>query len=128
MTPVMADRDKSQSPEFTVGIDAKWTFVDKRSRPNLQRMTPSGLPRQIPNVITAAADACSSPLKRRDYVIMLRWRRGGVADGGGAQQPAPNAVRIGWLKIQGPRHTPSQLQAFREGKPSDFEGVFAAIR
>ena len=27
---------------FTVGIDAKRTFVDKRSRPNLQRMTQSG--------------------------------------------------------------------------------------
>ena len=38
----MAHRDKSQSPEFTVGIDAKRTFVDKRSRPNLQRMTQSG--------------------------------------------------------------------------------------
>ena len=36
----VADRGKSQSPEFTVGIDAKRTFVDKRSRPNLQRMTP----------------------------------------------------------------------------------------
>jgi hypothetical protein len=36
----MAHRDKSQSPEFTVGIDAKRTFVDKRSRPNLLRMTP----------------------------------------------------------------------------------------
>ena len=35
----LAHRDKSQSPEFTVGIDAKRTFVDKRSRPNLQRMT-----------------------------------------------------------------------------------------
>ena len=33
----MAHRDKSQSPEFTVGIDAKRTFVDERSRPNLQR-------------------------------------------------------------------------------------------
>jgi hypothetical protein len=31
-----------QSPEFTVGIDAKLTFVDKRSRPSLQRMTHSG--------------------------------------------------------------------------------------
>jgi hypothetical protein len=38
----LAHRDKSQSPEFTVGIDAKRTFVDKRSRPNLQRMTRSG--------------------------------------------------------------------------------------
>ena len=34
----MAHRDKSQSPEFTVGIDAERTFVDKRSRPNLQRL------------------------------------------------------------------------------------------
>ena len=39
---LVAHRDKSQSPEFTVGIDAKRTFVDKRSRPNLQRMTRSG--------------------------------------------------------------------------------------
>ena len=31
----LAHRDKSQSPEFTVGIDEKRTFVDKRSRPNL---------------------------------------------------------------------------------------------
>jgi ABC-type uncharacterized transport system substrate-binding protein len=30
-----------------------------------------------------------------------------VADG--------SPARIGWLKIQGPRHTPDQLQAFREG-------------
>src|SRR6476660_5574318 len=34
--------DQSQSPEFTVGIDAKRTFVDERSRPILQRMTQSG--------------------------------------------------------------------------------------
>jgi hypothetical protein len=39
MSLEVADRDKSQSPEFTVDIDAKRTFVDKRSRPNLQRMT-----------------------------------------------------------------------------------------
>jgi len=24
-------------------------------------------------------------------------------------------AKIGWLKIQGPRHTPDQLKAFREG-------------
>ena len=44
--------DKSQSPEFTVGIDAKRTFVDKRSRPNLRRMTPertSSTPSKILN-------------------------------------------------------------------------------
>ena len=41
MPLLLAHRDKSQSPEFTVGIDAKRTFVDKRSRPNLQRMTRS---------------------------------------------------------------------------------------
>ena len=39
---LLAHRDKSQSPEFTVGIDAERTFVDKRSRPNLQQMTQSG--------------------------------------------------------------------------------------
>jgi hypothetical protein len=37
----LAHRDKSQSPEFTVGIDAERTFVDKRSRPNLQRLRPN---------------------------------------------------------------------------------------
>ena len=39
----LAHRNKSQSPEFTVGIDAKRTFVDKRSRPNLQGMTPADI-------------------------------------------------------------------------------------
>ena len=29
----MAHRDKSQSPEFTVGIDAKRTFVDNSAEP-----------------------------------------------------------------------------------------------
>ena len=37
---LVAHRSKSQSPEFTVGIDARRTVADKRSRPNLQRMTP----------------------------------------------------------------------------------------
>ena len=51
----MAHRDKSQSPEFTVGIDAKRTFVDKRSRPNLPN-DPTDLqgPRQFPS----AAQVC----------------------------------------------------------------------
>ena len=40
MSLLVAHRDKFQSPEFTVCIDAKRTFVDKRSRPNLQRMDP----------------------------------------------------------------------------------------
>jgi putative tryptophan/tyrosine transport system substrate-binding protein len=30
-------------------------------------------------------------------------------------QPTPQIPKIGWLKIQGRLHTPSQLQAFREG-------------
>jgi putative tryptophan/tyrosine transport system substrate-binding protein len=30
-------------------------------------------------------------------------------------QPTHPAPKIGWLKIQGRLHTPSQLQAFREG-------------
>ena len=54
-------------------------------------------------------------LRRREFITLL----GGAAVAWPlavrAQQPAPNAVPIGWLKIQGPRHTPNQLQAFREG-------------
>src|SRR5215510_10041533 len=53
-------------------------------------------------------------MKRREFISLL----GGAAAwplAARAQQPAPNAVRIGWLKIQGPRHSPDQLQAFREG-------------
>jgi putative ABC transport system substrate-binding protein len=54
-------------------------------------------------------------MTRREFIALL----GGAAAGwplvANAQQPAPTAVRIGWLKIQGPRHTPDQLQAFREG-------------
>ena len=30
-------------------------------------------------------------------------------------QPTHSVPKIGWLKIQGPLHTPDQLQAFREG-------------
>jgi putative ABC transport system substrate-binding protein len=53
-------------------------------------------------------------MRRREFITLL----GGAAAwplAARAQQPAPNAARIGWLKIQGPRHTPGQLQAFREG-------------
>ena len=53
-------------------------------------------------------------MNRREFISLL----GGTAAwpiAARAQQPSPNAVQIGWLKIQGPRHTPGQLQAFREG-------------
>ena len=65
--PLVAHRDKSQSPEFTVGIDAKRTFVDKGSRPNLQRMTPerssnrTGVVHQSPKT---NGDAISAGLRR----------------------------------------------------------------
>ena len=49
---LLAHRDKSQSPEFTVGIDAERTLVDKRSRPNLQRMRPKP---DSPSLLGAAA-------------------------------------------------------------------------
>jgi len=53
-------------------------------------------------------------MRRRDVVVLI---------GGAVAWPftAPVAVsavspaKIGWLKIQGPRHTPDQLKAFREG-------------
>jgi hypothetical protein len=38
----MAHRDKSQSPEFTVGIDAKADICGQAVWPNLQRMTRCG--------------------------------------------------------------------------------------
>jgi putative tryptophan/tyrosine transport system substrate-binding protein len=57
-------------------------------------------------------------MKRRKFISLVgaaaatavSWPRAARA-----QQPVPNAARIGWLKIQGPRHTPGQLQAFRGG-------------
>jgi putative ABC transport system substrate-binding protein len=56
-------------------------------------------------------------MKRRDFIVLL----GGTAAAFplvarpalGADTGTP--PRIGWLKIQGPRHTPDQLKAFREG-------------
>src|SRR5215472_3976546 len=70
-------------------------------------------PMDYPGVDLASFDAGLS--HRREFIMLL----GGAATAwplaARGQQPAPNAVRIGWLKIQGPRHTPDQLQAFREG-------------
>ena len=53
-------------------------------------------------------------MRRRDVVV---WMGGAVAwpfTAPGAWSAASPA-KIGWLKIQGPRHTPDQLKAFREG-------------
>jgi putative ABC transport system substrate-binding protein len=52
---------------------------------------------------------------RREFITLIGGAAAAWPLAAHAQQPAPNAVRIGWLKIQGPRHTPGQLQAFREG-------------
>ena len=53
-------------------------------------------------------------MKRRDVIVCLSsavvWAFA-VPRAWGAGSPA----KIGWLKIQGPRHTPDQLKAFREG-------------
>src|ERR1700751_2196869 len=56
-----------------------------------------------------------SDVKRRQFLTLLGGAAAAWPLAARAQQPAPNAVRIGWLKIQGPRHSPDQLQAFREG-------------
>ena len=53
-------------------------------------------------------------MRRRDVIV---WMGGAVAwpfTVPGAWSASPPA-KIGWLKIQGPRHTPDQLKAFREG-------------
>ncbi|HXQ50606.1 MAG TPA: ABC transporter substrate-binding protein [Stellaceae bacterium] len=57
--------------------------------------------------------ALSSPLKRRSFLtallpFLLATRKSSSATVG-------SPARIGWLKIQGARHTPGQLKAFREG-------------
>jgi putative tryptophan/tyrosine transport system substrate-binding protein len=57
----------------------------------------------------------TAKMKRREFISLLVGAVAACPLAARAQQPAPNAVRIGWLKIQGPRHTPDQLQAFREG-------------
>ena len=51
---------------------------------------------------------------RREFITLL----GGAATwpmAAGAKAASAKHGAIGWLKIQGPRHTPGQLQAFREG-------------
>jgi hypothetical protein len=66
----LAHRDKSQSPEFTVDIDAKRTFVDERSRPNLQRMTPGDIWRSILLWCTTARGVLiSTPHLEKDWFM-----------------------------------------------------------
>jgi putative ABC transport system substrate-binding protein len=53
-------------------------------------------------------------MRRRDVIV---WIGGAVAwpfTAPGARS-VTSPAKIGWLKIQGPRHTPDQLKAFREG-------------
>jgi putative tryptophan/tyrosine transport system substrate-binding protein len=54
-------------------------------------------------------------LRRRQFLTLLTSAAAAWPLSARAQQAAPSAARIGWLKIQGPRHSPDQLQAFREG-------------
>jgi putative ABC transport system substrate-binding protein len=54
----------------------------------------------------------SSRGRRNVLAILVGLCVAGRVGQGAAGDPPP---RIGWLKIQGPRHSPSQLQAFREG-------------
>ena len=57
--------------------------------------------------------ALSSSLRRRRLLAMLLPFLMAAKASSSAADGSP--ARIGWLKIQGPRHTPDQLQAFREG-------------
>jgi putative ABC transport system substrate-binding protein len=54
-------------------------------------------------------------MQRRAFIMLLGGAAAAWPLGASAQQQAPKAARIGWLKIQDARHTPSQLQAFRDG-------------
>jgi putative tryptophan/tyrosine transport system substrate-binding protein len=55
----------------------------------------------------------SSPLRRRGLLTALLPLLLAARTSWSAADGSP--ARIGWLKIQGRRHTPDQLQAFREG-------------
>ena len=55
----------------------------------------------------------SSSLGRRSFLTALLAFLMAASTSRGAADGPP--VRIGWLKIQGPLHTPGQLRAFREG-------------
>jgi putative tryptophan/tyrosine transport system substrate-binding protein len=53
-------------------------------------------------------------MRRRDFIVLL----GGAVIAWpplGRAQPVRSTPKVGWLKIQGPQHTPGQLQAFRDG-------------
>jgi putative tryptophan/tyrosine transport system substrate-binding protein len=61
---------------------------------------------------TLAKEECS--VRRREFIKLI----GGAAAAwpiAARAQLSHSVPRIGWLKIQGPSHTPEQLQAFREG-------------
>src|SRR5690349_14698036 len=53
-------------------------------------------------------------MRRRDFLVWIVSVAGWPLTARGAWSAASSA-RIGWLKIQGPHHTPDQLKAFREG-------------
>lgn len=53
----------------------------------------------------------SLPVRRRS--LLTAWLLLAAKTSWGASGGPP--ARIGWLKIQGPQHTPDQLKAFREG-------------
>jgi ABC-type uncharacterized transport system substrate-binding protein len=53
-------------------------------------------------------------MRRREFIRLVG---GAVAAWpiAASAQPTHLVPKVGWLKIQGPKHTPDQLQAFREG-------------
>ena len=53
-------------------------------------------------------------MRRRDVLVWIGSVVAWPIAAPGAWSAGPPA-KIGWLKIQGPRHTPDQLKAFREG-------------
>jgi putative tryptophan/tyrosine transport system substrate-binding protein len=53
-------------------------------------------------------------MRRRDFILLLVGAVI-VSPSLGWAQPTHSMPKVGWLKIQGPQHTPGQLQAFRDG-------------
>jgi putative tryptophan/tyrosine transport system substrate-binding protein len=53
-------------------------------------------------------------MRRREFIKLIGCA-GAAWPIAARAQPTHSVPKIGWLKIQGPLHTPDQLQAFREG-------------
>ena len=75
------------------------------------KVSPASISRKVPPV--RYVSTAGGNMKRREFITLLSsvavsWPTAIHA----STQPIPS---VGWLKVQGPQHSPSQLRAFRQG-------------